>query len=221
MDCLTTRVSNCRSFVLKSTRKACSCARTTSAFTKLRRWSTTSNRSFKREFQIILGLILQEKDFVLYQNQIKMPLRDHYPNKMFLSDFTMKESLVKVKGELGEQTVEMDKGSKVWVVVRSVQNLSTNLGYKLTEGDIIKIGRVKLKVKQILIRNEEKTKMEESVRSECSQNKSENQINCRICFSSSNSQGNPLINPCKCSGSVQFIHLQCLKTWLKVKIYGN
>ncbi len=29
---------------------------------------------------------------------------------------------------------------------------------------------------------------------------------------------NPLITPCKCSGSVRYIHLQCLKKWIQQRI---
>jgi E3 ubiquitin-protein ligase DOA10 len=28
---------------------------------------------------------------------------------------------------------------------------------------------------------------------------------------------NPLISPCRCSGSLKFIHLECLRTWLSRK----
>ena len=41
---------------------------------------------------------------------------------------------------------------------------------------------------------------------------------CRICLCEDNSIENPLINPCKCIGSVKYIHLECLKTWLSSKI---
>ncbi len=30
---------------------------------------------------------------------------------------------------------------------------------------------------------------------------------------------NPLINPCKCSGTMKYIHLQCLKQWYKILIF--
>ena len=37
---------------------------------------------------------------------------------------------------------------------------------------------------------------------------------CRICYGDDNTDKNPLIYPCKCSGSMKFIHYECLKTWL-------
>ncbi|OMJ86982.1 hypothetical protein SteCoe_11378 [Stentor coeruleus] len=36
---------------------------------------------------------------------------------------------------------------------------------------------------------------------------------CRICMEPEN-QENPLLSPCKCSGTIRYIHEECLKTWL-------
>lgn len=41
---------------------------------------------------------------------------------------------------------------------------------------------------------------------------------CKICLCEDNEADNPLINPCLCSGSMKYIHADCLKTWLKSKI---
>lgn len=40
---------------------------------------------------------------------------------------------------------------------------------------------------------------------------------CRICLSEDSEQDNPMISPCKCSGTMKFIHLECLKEWLNCK----
>jgi hypothetical protein len=41
---------------------------------------------------------------------------------------------------------------------------------------------------------------------------------CRICLGEEDEPvNNPLFSPCKCSGSMGLIHLQCLKEWLKSK----
>ena len=50
-------------------------------------------------------------------------------------------------------------------------------------------------------------------------NKKQKIYRCRICFCEGNFEGlNPLISPCKCSGSVKYIHLNCLRKWLTSKI---
>lgn len=40
---------------------------------------------------------------------------------------------------------------------------------------------------------------------------------CRFCWGAENTEENPCIVPCKCSGSVGFIHYNCLKNWLLTK----
>ena len=41
---------------------------------------------------------------------------------------------------------------------------------------------------------------------------------CRICYMEEDSDSkNPLVQPCKCSGSMKYIHLNCLKQWLFTK----
>ena len=42
---------------------------------------------------------------------------------------------------------------------------------------------------------------------------------CRICYlEEDNPTLNPLIRPCKCSGSMKYIHLKCLIVWIKTKV---
>ncbi|NWS69806.1 MARH7 ligase, partial [Crotophaga sulcirostris] len=41
---------------------------------------------------------------------------------------------------------------------------------------------------------------------------------CRICQLSSASSDNLLIAPCKCTGSLQYVHQECMKKWLQSKI---
>ena len=41
---------------------------------------------------------------------------------------------------------------------------------------------------------------------------------CRICFLTNSDEENPLISPCKCSGSMKNIHYLCLKKCIEIKI---
>ena len=43
---------------------------------------------------------------------------------------------------------------------------------------------------------------------------------CRICHGESEPD-RPLFYPCKCSGSIKYIHQDCLLEWLKVSSVGN
>jgi E3 ubiquitin-protein ligase DOA10 len=40
---------------------------------------------------------------------------------------------------------------------------------------------------------------------------------CRICLQEENETLNPLFSPCKCSGTMKYIHVNCLKEWLNSK----
>ena len=39
-------------------------------------------------------------------------------------------------------------------------------------------------------------------------------MECRICFDSTDE---PLISPCKCTGSMQWVHRTCLQKWINIK----
>ena len=43
---------------------------------------------------------------------------------------------------------------------------------------------------------------------------------CRICYDSGETD-NPLIAPCKCSGSMQYVHLKCLRKWMDGRLSVN
>lgn len=50
-------------------------------------------------------------------------------------------------------------------------------------------------------------------------------LTCRICLSEEEENvyynsnfKNPLITPCECIGSVKYVHLECLQTWLQSKV---
>jgi hypothetical protein len=45
--------------------------------------------------------------------------------------------------------------------------------------------------------------------------KKDKDIQCKVCWDNSSTAANPLLNSCKCDGSVRFIHYECLKHWLK------
>lgn len=40
---------------------------------------------------------------------------------------------------------------------------------------------------------------------------------CRVCYKNSNDEDNPLVSACKCTGSMKFIHFNCIKMWMNLK----
>ena len=120
--------------------------------------------------------------------------------------------------------------------------------YNLKEGDILKIGRISIRIKMIKFskssNNNKNTENNNnnnniSINTDFSQNlkeirhehlnlkknlennetdtKSENRA-CRICYIEEESDDNPLVQPCICSGSMKYIHLNCLKTWINTSV---
>ena len=124
---------------------------------------------------------------------------------------------------------------------------------ELKEGNIVKLGRIRLKIDQIYlnkpneINKKNKTLPTNQDNSNChygnhfntnmysninnslqytpieednktiseynnnQPNSNESRTCCRICYIQDNTDTNPLITPCKCSGSMGFIHIECLR----------
>jgi len=118
---------------------------------------------------------------------------------------------------------------KLWLVVR---DLST-CGHRLVEGDIIKLGRFKFRVRQMVssatggqqpelrlddsgayccANPERLSVMGENGQTELSQTL------CRICLLEGPAEDDPLVSPCQCKGSIEFVHLGCLRHWIKGRL---
>ena len=98
----------------------------------------------------------------------------------------------------------------------------TRQDYKIKRGDIIKLGRVKFKVKEFWTENEVYSEADSLAEGDdaipiqrCPPDANEM---CRICWVSEEEDHNPLIAPCKCDGTVKYVHLNCLKEWLQSKV---
>eukprot|EP01067_Filipodium_phascolosomae_P005900 Filipodium_phascolosomae@DN402_c0_g2_i1.p1 len=110
---------------------------------------------------------------------------------------------------------------KLWLVVKDLKTT----GHTLCEGDIIKLGRFRLRVKQIVKADQEvipELKFDDSevpvvidlVKKGISPEILAT-IPCRICLlDGQDSLDDPLIAPCACKGSIEWVHLCCLKRWI-------
>lgn len=126
---------------------------------------------------------------------------------------------------MGEDIVE-----KCWLVVRSLNRTSLEQGYNICVGDILKLGRVKFKIRESLhdgvksicdnLESEYYSTINATIGDsiKCENGVYENEYECRICFSNEFTEDNPLINLCRCDGSIKYLHVQCLKDWLKSKL---
>ena len=46
---------------------------------------------------------------------------------------------------------------------------------------------------------------------------SNSERSCRVCFDSRESKSDPLFNACLCTGTIKYIHFECLKNWFRSK----
>jgi len=135
------------------------------------------------------------------------------------------------KGEENLENVDYD----LWLVVKSLKTHASNKGYKLTEGDLIKLGRVKFRIRELKgsatksSKSEKQTKIEddnislgESEKKSCGTpvgSQASVAQTCRICLSESIEPGDPFFSPCHCTGTMKYIHVKCLQRWLKSKLH--
>jgi hypothetical protein len=115
---------------------------------------------------------------------------------------------------------------------------------EIKEGDVIKIGRIRMKFDRISFMSQNKSLYEvinkNMLNNSQTFNSKENnetisinrmlvssvrnteingKICCRLCYQSESSFTDPLISPCNCCGSMKYIHLSCLKHSIKIKYH--
>jgi hypothetical protein len=146
-------------------------------------------------------------------------------------------------------------GRKLWSVIRE----NNPQGCMLKEGDIVKLGRFRLRVRQICL--SEKTSEDDNtscssydcqeqytIKSKDSRmflskpdlrignnspslnfapcfdleaaanNPALFQLQCRICLSEGPQERDPLLCPCECSGSIGYVHSDCIGRWLRGRL---
>ena len=135
------------------------------------------------------------------------------------------------------------------------KNLSKENETEINEGDIIKLGRVRLKFDKIIFNNSQRNNTVNTGINNFNSNSNQNNLNnsnnitniifnnsitgdlsnndlndyknnlnenkfiCRICYRNESNINDPLISPCKCSGSMSYIHFKCLKSCIEAKIH--
>lgn len=87
--------------------------------------------------------------------------------------------------------------------------------WSIKQGDIIKFGRATFRVKQLRLPDDPE---EITCSPRVNYTTSQEEISCRFCMGEENSIENPMITPCKCSGSLKFIHIDCLRNWTRNKL---
>lgn len=128
------------------------------------------------------------------------------------------DSLLQVVEQKGVFYADQATGSRrLWTVVRDMESK----GCRLHAGDLIRLGRLKFRVRQLVTNCLIQPDLGvHDARSMCSVD-SAVQVSdsvCRICLMQGPGEGDPLISPCKCSGSIRHVHLNCLRQWTKERL---
>ncbi len=123
---------------------------------------------------------------------------------------------------------------------------NTNNNYYLCKNDIIKLGRVKYAINEIHIPKRKnnidielpKENLFDKINKEnydinkinihsapilnfiytCKKEEKKEDSLCKICYSNENTEINPLVHLCKCSGGIRFAHYECIKKWMETKL---
>ena len=141
-----------------------------------------------------------------------------------------------VKDDDGKYFIDVIKKENVdrlWLVVRALACQNQKLNYEIRQFDIIKLGRIQFKVKEIQTKESGKDSNQyilfEDDMKEVSSILLENEGTpdtgdstsspmWRVWWGTDWSEENPLINACwKCIGGMKYIHLNWLKWWVKSK----
>lgn len=129
-----------------------------------------------------------------------------------------------VKEEDGGYYIDTDdhQADKLWLVVRAMKHDSTKLSYEISKNDIIKLGRIQFRVKDMqtpTINKNSQSEMESNddikevfsivTKSEEVDENDENSSapQCRFCWMTECNDENPLIHACVCTGTMKYIHL--------------
>lgn len=129
-----------------------------------------------------------------------------------------------------EGKVDRTRFEKMYLVVKTLRAAGTVHGYQLCEGDVVRLGRAKFRVKELQGEVQASTKADitpthkpEAVSPEDDPQSDEEAQEatgspCRVCLQEGSDSVNPLLAPCNCAGTMKLIHLECLQHWLRSRL---
>jgi hypothetical protein len=109
---------------------------------------------------------------------------------------------------------------RCWQLIRADEGTE----HRLASGDILKFGRSQFRVRQMSLNANGDTALD--INSGCPACHVDPDFHlhhsadqpCRICLSDESTPEDPLLAPCQCKGSVQNIHLGCLRHWVRGRL---
>ncbi|KAM3145615.1 hypothetical protein pb186bvf_002389 [Paramecium bursaria] len=165
----------------------------------------------------------EEAKAILHQDDVTDLIKLHKKQQKYLLEYAHKQQF--------EEDQEGLQDSCAWIVVKTVKGKFSDSGYDLKEGDYIKLGRVRFRIREIRISDGDnvpelskfvsQSQLQIMVIGEQTviddDQKSQAELpSCRICYNDADTtEDNPLVDCCKCQGSMKYIHIKCLRQWLR------
>ena len=168
------------------------------------------------KYKIHTGDIIKIGRIITRVKEIKYDKNSKKDDKSLFSENSSinnsKESNSKILKDIGDFTNEKEVGNNQKHKIYSLANQRNATDPDLKD----KIQVLNLNKNKILDKNKLNTDEEEN-NNNINKNKEIKKKNllCRICYiDEEDGVEDPLVQPCKCSGSLKYIHLKCLKHWI-------
>ncbi|CAD8160016.1 unnamed protein product [Paramecium pentaurelia] len=170
-----------------------------------------SNQAAKKEIELDFSATLSMVD-----NQIIALTDNEYVNKQIqLLRVDCQQEYMMLSG------MSQKSDQRVWAILCNRPDFESLNEWELQKGDMIKLGRMKLQLLDFNYEIDALQQQKEQVENDDELQSKDLELEasqCRICFSKSGSLSNPLFSPCKCIGSMKYVHLNCLQIWIQQQI---
>ena len=168
-------------------------------------------RGYKYSYKLTEGDFIKLGKLVFFVRKIKTTQNENLNETKRNSSFDNSE--LNIGNNINEDIIIHNRNY-------NIDDDNFNFNYIDTSKDLIENGANKINnINNINIALNVNNKLKSLYNKLKDVNKKQKTYRCRICFCDGNFEGiNPLISPCKCSGSVKYIHLNCLRKWLTSKI---
>jgi len=118
-------------------------------------------------------------------------------------------ALLQVLGEEGRFWLDPSPSCRCpWLVVRDAK-------YLLAEGDVLRVGRFSFRIRQLVPASSDALPDLAFAGAGTACSTSRESLPCRICLHCGPDEEGPLVAPCRCRGSIEHVHLGCLRHWIR------
>ena len=185
----------------------------------------------KRNFKVTETTCIYRENLKVSYSQQPLPSESTENSLKIIGIIHKTQNSFLIKPPSLNRNYTLNQYEDLWMCTKGLKS-----DYRISEGDVIRLGRVSIRVLEIsgfkkshqkkpfifakdipkgglaqeLLQNPQQATQTVELATE--------QIPCRICLSEESSTEDPLIKPCQCSGTMAVVHLSCLGYWLRSKV---